>query len=80
MSDAIDTKKLKKELKIHAIGLGIPAGAAEIFIERTLKDALKNLKTKKIITKNDLERAITKELKKYNKDFAYVYKNRDKII
>ena len=34
----------------------------------------------KIITDADLTRAISKELKKYNKDFAYVYQNRDKII
>ena len=37
-------------------------------------------KSKKIITEQDLNRAIVKELKKYHKDFAYVYENRDKII
>ncbi len=80
MSEQLDIKKITRELKIDAVGLGIPVGAAELFIKHALKDAEKQLKTKKIITKNDLERIIAKELKKYNADLAYVYKNRDKII
>ena len=75
-----DEKMLKKELLIDAVGVGIPIGSAEIFVNETLKSVKKSLKTKKIITENDLERLVTKELNKYNKDLAYVYKNRDKII
>ena len=75
-----DEKQIKKELKIDAKALDIPTGAAEVFIENTLKSVKKNIKTKKTITKLDLERLITKELKKYNSDLAYVYKIRDKII
>ncbi|MBO7718380.1 hypothetical protein J6S37_02710 [Candidatus Saccharibacteria bacterium] len=73
-------KQIKKELKIDAKALDIPTGAAEVFIENTLKSVKKNIRTKKTITKLDLERLITKELKKYNSDLAYVYKIRDKII
>ena len=76
----LDEKAITKELKIHAKAVGIPIGAAEIFIERTIKDAKKSFKSKKIITNKDLERALSRELKKYNADLAYVYKNRDKII
>ena len=72
--------EIKKDLKIDAHALGIPAGAAEIFINRTLKDAKKTLKDKSIITEKDLERAVVKELKKYHADLAYVYQNRDTII
>ena len=72
--------EIRRVLKIDAKAIGIPSGAAEVFIERTLKAAKQTLKHKKIITENDLERAIAKELKKYNADFAYVYENRDKII
>lgn len=75
-----DRKKITKELKIDAKGLDIPSGAADVFIEKTLNATEKKLKNKKIITENDLERTIAKELKKYNADFAYVYENRDKII
>jgi len=40
----------------------------------------KTLGKKKIITEQDLKRAVLKEIRKYNTDFAYVYENRDKII
>ena len=76
----LDEDLLKKELKIHAKGVGIPAGAADEFVKRTLKEVLKSLKNKKIITDGDLERAVVRELKKYNADLAYIYKNRGKII
>ena len=72
--------ELKKDLMLEAKALDIPVGSAEIFIKHTIRDAKKSLKNKKIITKADLERAVTRELKKYNQDLAYVYANRDKII
>lgn len=73
-------EQLRKDLKIHAKAVGIPVGAAESFIDETLKTVQKSLKKKTIITQLDLDRLIVKELKKYNSDFAYVYQNRDKII
>lgn len=73
-------KNLEKTLKFHTRGLGIPDGAAEIFIEKTLKSVKKELKNKTIITDEDLVRTVSKELKKYSPDLAYVYKNYDKII
>lgn len=72
--------KLKRELMIDARALNIPVGSAEVFIERALKGADKTLRYKTIITKTDLKKAIARELKKYHKDFAYVYEKRDKII
>ena len=79
-STPFDQASVKRTLKIHAKALGIPAGSADLFIDRTIKDVTKSLKSKKIITDQDLDRAIIKELKKYHADFAYVYKNHDKII
>lgn len=75
-----DEKKLKKDLKIDARGVGIPVGAAEDFVERVVKDVQKSFGHRQIITEADLKRAVVKELRKYNADFAYVYQNRDKII
>ena len=75
-----DEKTLTKDLEIEAKALNIPDGSAEAFIEKTVKEVSKKIKSKKIITRNDLERAVGTELAKYNADFAYVYKNRDKII
>ena len=75
-----DETEIIKDLKIDARAVGIPEGAAESFIERTMKDAKKSLKNRSVITEKDLNRVILKELKKYNVDLAYVYENRDKII
>ncbi len=73
-------KSIRSELKIHAHALSIPSGAADDFINATLKSVQKSLAHKNAITSADLTRAIARELKKYNSDFAYVYKNRDIII
>ena len=78
--EEFDEKRIIRELKIDAKSVGIPIGAAEIFITHAVKSAKDNLKTRQIITNKDLERAIARELRKYNADLAYVYANRDKII
>ena len=73
-------KDLTKELKIEARALGIPVGAANVFVEKTVTAVAKSVRKKKLITKRDLERLVGTELKKYNADLAYVYQIRDKII
>lgn len=72
--------KIAKELKIDAKAVGIPSGAAEVFIDKALATTEKKLSLKTIITEEDLKRILAKELKKYHKDLAYVYENRDTII
>lgn len=69
-----------KHLKLHAKGLGIPSGAADDFIKRSVSAARKTLAGKSLITDADLTRAIAKELKKYDRDLAYVYENYAIII
>lgn len=78
--EEFDEEALKKTLKIDARAVGIPSGAVESFIKHTLADTKKQLKDKTTITEKDLTRTVAKELKKYNKDLAYVYENRDKIV
>ena len=73
-------KSLEKTLKFHASGLRIPEGAAKDFIDCTIKNVNKALKSKTLITKKDLDRIVYKGLKKYSADLAYVYINYDKII
>lgn len=73
-------KSLRTDLKLHAHALSIPPGAADDFINATISSTQKSLAHKTTITSNDLTRAIVRELKKYNADLAYVYKNRDIII
>ncbi|MBR2855467.1 hypothetical protein IKE99_00800 [Candidatus Saccharibacteria bacterium] len=78
--NSLNLKQIKRELKIDARGLNIPSGSAEIFIDRTLETVSQKFKDRAFVTEKDLKNTIAKELSKYHKDFAYVYKNRDKII
>ncbi len=78
--NTFDEKALQRQLEIDARALGIPSGSAEVFIKRTISAVKSTLKSKSIITENDLKRLVSKELKKYHPDLAYVYKNRDTII
>lgn len=79
----IDEKLLKtaeSTLKNHARALGIAPGAYELFVKRSLNAAKKSLKNHSHVTETDLNRALVRELKKYNSDLAYVCENYDKII
>lgn len=79
----IDEKLLKTTeatLKSHAKAIGLAPGSAEIFIKKSLTATTRALKKRKIVTKSDFSRTLTKELKKYHPDLAYVYENYDKII
>ena len=78
--DPTTKKQLIATLRFHARGLELPAGSADDFITRALTAAERSLAHKSCITMKDLSRAVTKELKKYHPDLAYVYQNYDKII
>lgn len=80
MIDTSTEKHLKTTLRRHAKALGISEGAADSFINLAIDATVKTFKNKEIITERDLTRVLSKELKKYNSDLAYVYKNYDKII
>lgn len=75
-----DEDVLMKDIKLEARALGIPSGAADEFARRAVKTISEKVKKRKVLTKRDLERIISTELKKYNADLAYVYQIRDKII
>lgn len=80
MIDEKIIKTLTEELKLHAKALGLAPGSSDIFIKKSLTSAQKSLKSRKIVLKADLVRAVAKELKKYSPDLAYVFENYDKII
>ncbi len=73
-------KKLLIDIKREARAIGIPVGAADIFAGKAMEGIKKKLEKRKTLTKQDLERIVAIELKKYNADLAYVYTIRDKII
>lgn len=79
-SDIFSEVALRRDLSLEAKSLGIPAGSADIFIDKTIAAVKKKIGSRKILTQLDLTRMVVSELKKYNSDFAYVYQNHDKII
>lgn len=81
MSEVKFSKKLlKKDLLREAKVLNLHIGAVEIMIDKVVMDIEAKLLDKKVITDKELEKIVVGELKKYDKDLAYVYANRDKII
>ena len=50
MKEPFNIAKVKRNIKIDAVGVGIPVGAAEVFAEKAAKSAQKSLKDKAVIT------------------------------
>ena len=75
-----EERELAEELKRESRSLGIPVGSSEKIIEEVVASVCLWLEKRSLITQDDLERVVSRELDKYNKDLAYIYRNRDKII
>lgn len=74
------SEKLRKDLLAESRALRIHVGFAEIITEKCTKSVEKYLETHPVVTEADIEKIVYTELKKYHKDLAYIYHNRDKII
>ena len=75
-----DEKAIARDLKIDARAVGIPSGAADEFIKCVMKEVERAFHKKPDMTNREFNQMLAKELRKYNPDLAYVYRNRDKII
>lgn len=73
-------KSLQNELLHSAKAVGLSAGAAELVAEKITTKVAERVAKRAAITADDLNRFIAEEAEKFNKDLAYVYKNRGKII
>lgn len=73
-------KQLVEDLKREARVLNIHPGAAELIADEVTKKIQKWIKDKPTITYSDLERRIVLEVKKYNKDLAFILGERNKLI
>lgn len=71
---------LKEEIMREGRVLRLHPGAVEIIAGAVAKDTAKWVEKRSIITKNDLNTKVGKELEKYNRDLAYIYQNRGKIV
>lgn len=72
--------KLKTELLQEARVLGLHRGAVELIVDRVVEEVDAWMEKRAVVTKADLDRTIATKIRKYNKDLAYWYSNRDKII
>ena len=71
---------LKAEILKDAKSINLAPGFAATISDKVSDAVEQKVNKLSTITKNDLERIVTSELKKYSADLAYIYHNRDKII
>ena len=74
------TEEIKRDLLRETRALRIHSGYADIIIEKVLKELDEYKSAHPVVTEKDVETLVYRELKKYHKDLAYIYHNRDKII
>lgn len=73
-------ENLKAEILKDAKSINLAPGFAATISDKVSDAVEQKVNKLSTITKNDLERIVTAELKKYSADLAYIYHNRDKII
>lgn len=76
----LSPKKLKSEIIKEAKVLGIEKEISEEIATRTVEEIMKWREGRSMITSEDLNEKLSEVLKKYNKDLAYLFKNKDQII
>ncbi|MDO4978542.1 MAG: hypothetical protein Q4E47_00065 [Candidatus Saccharibacteria bacterium] len=72
--------KLRDEIVSEASSINIPPGTAEIIAKEVIGTLKKWTRERSMITDDDLSDFLVKELKKYNKDLAYLFKQKEKLI
>lgn len=72
--------QLADDIKREARVLNIHPGAAELIAGEVTKKIEKWIMDKPTITQSDMDRKIITEVKKYNKDLAFILGERNKLI
>ena len=73
-------KQVMKDIMLEAKVLGISSGAGEKYAEKVADKIAKWAERREEVTQADIDAQIVKEVSRYSKDLAFVYKNRGKII
>jgi hypothetical protein len=60
--------------------LGIHPGTAEIIADKVTEKVILWSKKRSMITEDDLNQKLAKEIKKFNEDLAYLFESKGKII
>jgi hypothetical protein len=76
----LSKKKVHENIKREAKVLGMHAGTAEIIADKVTEKIMKWSEKRSMITEEDLNARLAKELKKYNEDLAYLFESKGKII
>lgn len=77
---AFSRRALKRDILQEAKVLRIVPGSAEAIADIVVEKVAKWAETRAEITEDDLDRVIAQKMEPYNKELAYVFKNRNKII
>lgn len=78
--EELDGEKIEKQIRKDASALGFPVGMADMIARQAAEAVMDWAKKRSAVTPSDIDRRIAVEVKKYNRDLAYVYENRGKII
>lgn len=73
-------KKLIAEILFEARVLNRHLGAAKIIAEKVADEVEKWADERSFVTEDDITQVASKKIAKYDKDLAYIFKNRGKII
>lgn len=73
-------KSLSDDIFESAVAIGIPEGTAQAIAEKVTAKTATWVRTRAVITSDDLYRKVAQEAEKYSADLAYVYQNHGKII
>lgn len=76
LSNSAIAKDILKEAKV----LKISNETAEKYVKIVSEKVTTWAKKRATVTRLDINRQIAKEIKKYNKDLAFIYENKGKII
>ena len=73
-------KVLISEIMFEARVLNRHLGSAGIIAEKVADEVEKWASEREIVTEDDITKVASKKLQKYDKDLAYIFENRDKIV
>ncbi len=76
----LSKKKIHEDIKREAKVLGIHPGTAEIIADKVTEKVILWSKKRSMITEDDLNQKLAKEIKKFNEDLAYLFESKGKII
>lgn len=75
-----DLEKIEKNIIREAKSINISEAVSKKFAGTVARKVFSWISERGGVTKDDINRQIAKEVKKYSKDLSFVYENRGKII